>query len=378
MATPPRPRLLVVAHSLVKADGGMETVHVRLITELLDRFDVTAVACRLDPSLVDRVTFERVAVPTTPAPLRFAAFWLVATRRLARIRQPGDVVHTCGAIVGGRVDVASIHTLSAAVVAARGGRLAPPGATRVRRLNSGLLRFLALRAERHCYRPRRLGVAAAVSDATAEEVRAFYPGVAVAVTPNGVDLDVFAPDPAVAVEVRRELGLADEVVALFVGGDFERKGLGIVIEALRHAPQVHLVAAGPGDLDRAAATASAAGVADRVHLLGARRDVDRLDKMADIYVGASDYEADSLALLEAAAAGLPLVSTAVGSAATFITEGSCGIVVDRTPAAIGAALRLLAEDPARRAELGRSARTWAATRSWERSADAVAALLDRD
>ena len=378
MTMHPRPRLIVVAHSLDASDGGMETVHVRLIHELRNEFEVIAVACRLDPSLEGIVDFEQIRVPTTPAPLRFAAFYLAATRRLRHLRAMGDVVHTCGAIVGGRVDVASIHTLSAAVVAARGGKLAPTGAPPLRRLNSGLLRWMAIRAERHCYRPRRLGIAAAVSEATADEVRAFYPGVAVAVTPNGVDTTRFAPDATVRSIERDSLGIADEqFVALFVGGDFERKGLGIAIEALQASPSTVLVAAGPGDLARAGEVAASSGVKDRVHLLGPRRDVERLDQMADVYVCASDYEADSLALLEAAASGLALVSTRVGSAPLFITDADCGVLVDREPRALGEALEQMAADRAGVALMGERARQAAQIRSWARAAEAVAALLRR-
>ena len=69
MTTHPRPRLIVVAHSLDASDGGMETVHVRLIHELRNEFEVIAVACRLDPSLEGLVDFVQIRVPTTPAPL---------------------------------------------------------------------------------------------------------------------------------------------------------------------------------------------------------------------------------------------------------------------------------------------------------------------
>jgi len=375
---PSRPRrVIVVAHSLVAADGGMETVHVNLISEMLDEVEVVAVTCRLDPSLVGRVELHRVPVPTTPAPLRFAAFFVVASLMLARVRRPGDVVHACGAIVANRISISTIHTLSAAIVAARGGRLAVPGAPLVRRMNSGLLRWMALRAEHLAYRPSRLGLAAAVSDVTAAEVESFYPGVPVVVTPNGVDPARFHPDGSARTAVRRELGLDDEVVvALFVGGDFERKGLGIAIEALVHAPGVHLVAAGPGDVDGARRRAVELAVADRVRILGPRPDVERLDQASDLYLCASDYEADSLALLEAAASGLALVSTRVGSAEAFVGSGpeAAGLLVERTPEAIAAALVRLADDAALRQRCGASALERSTSRRWSAVAAQVLGL----
>ena len=373
----PRRRVIVVAHSLVAADGGMETVHVKLITEMLDEVDVVAVTCRLDPSLEGLVELHRVPVPTTPAPLRFAAFFVVASVMLARLRRSGDVIHACGAIVGNRISISTIHTLSAAIVAARGGRLAAPGAPLLRRMNSGLLRWMALRAERLVYRRDRLGLAAAVSAVTAAEVERFYPTVPVVVTPNGVDPLRFHPDQVVAAEARAELDLPpDSVVALFVGGDFERKGLGIAIEALVGAPAVYLVAAGPGDVEGARRRALELGVAERVRILGPRRDVERLDQAADVYLCASDYEADSLALLEAAATGLALVSTRVGSAEAFVGTGpdAAGLLVDRTPEAIAAALTRLADDEALRRRCGESALERSSTRRWSAVADQVLGL----
>ena len=377
-ADPPRsrPRVIIVAHSLDAADGGMETVHVELLERQLDRVDVVAVTMRLDPRLHGRVRFEPIKVPSRPAPVRFVLFYLLASIRVWRLRRPGDVVHTCGAIIANRVGVATVHTVSAAIVAARGGRLTSRGAPLARRVNSGALRALALIAERWTYRPGRVDALCAVSSTTARELSESYPGVSIVITPNGVDTERFAPDPAVRASMRRDLGLGDHIVALFVGGDFERKGLAVAIEALCAAPSVTLVVAGSGDLDRARGVARAFGVNDRVHLLGQRSDVERLAQMADIYVCASLYEADSLALLEGAAAGLALVSTPVGSAPTVIGEPpqSSGLLVDRSPAALGAALEELANDPDARERCGAQARLVALGRSWDTVADQVLEL----
>jgi len=88
--------------------------------------------------------------------------------------------------------------------------------------------------------------------------------------------------------------------------------------------------------------------------------------MADLYVCASLYEADSLALLEAAATGLALVSTPVGSAEALLGRppAAAGLVVERTPVAIGEALEQLAGDPAIRVAMGALARQRALERSW--------------
>ena len=369
----------MVAHSLDAADGGMETVHVELLLRQLEEVEIVAVAMRLDPRLVGLVRFERISAPLRPAPLRFLIFYVLATIRIWRLRRPRALVHTCGAIVGNHLALATVHTVSAAIVAARGGRLSSPSAPLLRRVNSGSLRAMALMAERWSYRPRRATRLCAVSPSTRDELREAYPGVPVTVTPNGVDTTRFAPDLEVRRAMREAMGLGDEVVVLFVGGDFERKGLTLAIEALRSAPSVTLLVAGSGDVDRAVGVARAAGVADRVRLLGHRDDVDRLAQMSDVYLCASIYEADSLALLEGAACGLALVSTPVGSAPQVIGEAptASGILVDHSARAIGEALESLARDPVRRQAFGERAREIALGRSWDVVAATVVDLYRR-
>ena len=134
--------------------------------------------------------------------------------------------------------------------------------------------------------------------------------------------------------------------------------------------------AGPGDVEGARRRALELDVADRVRILGPRRDVERLDQAADVYVCASDYEADSLALLEAAASGLALVSTRVGSAEEFIGTGpgAAGLLVDRTPSALAAGLRQLAEDAELRRRCGASALERSAARRWSAVAAQVLGL----
>ena len=229
--------------------------------------------------------------------------------RLGRVR--ADLVHTLGAIVPNRVDIADLHFCHAGFLAAT-GRLAPAEAPPLRKLNTSLARLLALAAERWCYRPSRLRRFAAVSEGVGAELARYYPGVPVSVVPNGVDLERYHRDPDARQAIRAAEGVTeDDVVALFVGGDWDRKGLPLIIAALAHAPHVRLWVMGPGDEARATAYAREFGVQDRLRILGHRTDGERYYSAADMFCLASLYETFSLAAHEAAAAQLPIVSTPV-------------------------------------------------------------------
>lgn len=223
-----RARIAVVAHG-VGDGGGMGRVHAELIRRLQDRYRFTVVTSRLAEDLRERVDWRPVPLPSKPMPLRFLAFYGFGAIQLRRADV--DLVHVCGALVPNRADVASVHHCHAGFAAAS-GRLAPEGSTLPRRLNTSLKRRLAIGAERWSYRPGRLRLLAPVSHQVAEELVAAYPSVVIQETPNGVDLDRFSLDNSARVAVRAEVGTDEEAtVALFVGGDWDLKGLALAIDA---------------------------------------------------------------------------------------------------------------------------------------------------
>jgi D-inositol-3-phosphate glycosyltransferase len=161
----------------------------------------------------------------------------------------------------------------------------------------------------------------------------------------------------------------------------ERKGVGDVIAALRDVPDTELIVAGgptPAALgsdaaaERLATHALACGVADRVTLLGrvARHEIPQLLRAADVVVCAAWYEPFGIVPLEAMAAGVPVVATAVGGQNDTVIDRFTGLhVPPREPRAIAAALRELLADPALRARLGAAGRHRIEGRfTWERVA----------
>lgn len=380
MSAAPR-TVALVAHQ-IHDHGGMERAFLELIRRSGGRTRFVVVSSVLAPDAVPLVEWRRVRVPMRPFPLRFISFFVVAGIALARARRTANAVHTLGAIVPNRVDLATVQFCHAGFVAAT-GRLTPPGMPWLRRLNTAASRVLALLAERWTYRRGRARLLAPVSEGTNREVQRHYPDVPTVVTPNGVDLERFRRDETARASVRAQLGVADGVVAaLFVGGDWDRKGLGEAIEGLALAQAgtsvpLELWVVGGGDRDRFAGLAERRG-AHGVRFLGPRTDTERLNAAADLFLLPTLYETFSLVAYEAAASSLPIVATRVSGIDELLDgEAPAGIAVERDPTAIATALVQLAEDPAGRAGLGAAGRDRASAYSWERSVDSVFAAYDR-
>jgi UDP-glucose:(heptosyl)LPS alpha-1,3-glucosyltransferase len=173
----------------------------------------------------------------------------------------------------------------------------------------------------------------------------------------------------------------DRVVALFVGGDWDRKGLAIAIESLAVAvdrgAELELWVVGAGDERRFRRIAERAGVSARVRFFGFRAVADPYYAAADVFVLPTAYEAHPLVPHEAAAAGLPVVVTRVNGVDELIGEDEAGMLVERNPDAVGAALARLALDHELRERLGRAARARTRELTWERSSERMVSLYRR-
>ena len=101
----------------------------------------------------------------------------------------------------------------------------------------------------------------------------------------------------------------------------------------------------------------ALGLGDRVRLLGERHDVPELLAAADVFVLSSRSEGAPLSVLEAMAAGLPVVASAVGGVPELVVDGETGLLVPPgEPAALAEALARLLDDPGLRERLGAAGR----------------------
>lgn len=358
-------RVLIVSAHFRPHVGGIERFGETLAEGLAQRgHDVGVLCCRTDavsPSeeggayRVRRVTSStwperRLGVPyPLPSPLPLV-------RELRRELAAADVVHVQDAVYASSVaalllarrrGVPSLLTQHVAFVpqgsrvldAAQHAAVATLG--RAARLAS---KVVALNAEVAGWAERRWRIAR------------------VDVAPVGVA----APEPVERAEARREFGLdPDRFVALFVGRDVPKKGLDVVIGAA--GPEYDLVAV----TDRTGLVVPGA----RLLPFMAKERLERLYAAADAFVLPSEAEGIPVALQEAMASGLPVVTPyAAGYAGSFLPTDIAP--VERTAGSVRAALLQLAAAPAERERLASRSRAVASSAfSLEAFVDAYERLL---
>jgi len=172
----------------------------------------------------------------------------------------------------------------------------------------------------------------------------------------GLPSRVFVPKSI----ARKELGLAvNDTHILFVGRMTAIKRpdrlLDSIEELVARNVDIRVLAAGDGEL-LPALRERATKANLPITFLGWRSDVPKLIAASDIAVLTSDNEAVPLTLIEASMAGLPLVSTNVGSVSDVVKHEVNGYLVDSEPAALADALQKLAIDPVLREIMGKAGR----------------------
>jgi glycosyltransferase involved in cell wall biosynthesis len=179
--------------------------------------------------------------------------------------------------------------------------------------------------------------------------------------PNGIPVSDYAPPPRAREEVRASLAIADDAPVFVAVGRLEaQKNSAALIDAfasprLRHLG-AHLLLAGDGELrSELEARASEQGALDRVHFLGVRADVPRVLAAADVFVLASRYEGNPLTVMEAMAAGKPVLATAVGCVPELVSDCAGLLVAPGDGAALESAMIDLASDLSRARAKGEAA-----------------------
>jgi glycosyltransferase involved in cell wall biosynthesis len=174
---------------------------------------------------------------------------------------------------------------------------------------------------------------------------------------------------------RRSLGMEEEdLVGLFVAlGQFERKGLPLLLQALEGTERVKLIVVGgePDLIARYVQEAARHQLEDRTKFVGMQADVRPYLWSSDVFVFPSLYETFSLVTYEAAAAGLPIVVSQLYGVEDLLQDGENGFLIETSVAGVREGLeRLLRLSPDARAAMGQRARLAASVCSEEHFVEA--------
>lgn len=182
---------------------------------------------------------------------------------------------------------------------------------------------------------------------------------------TGLDLDLFDKGGTRAA-IRAQLGLPNDAVVLgTVSRLFREKGHCHLLDAaasLRDAhPALRLLIVGRGDQREALeAQARALGISDRVNFTGFFEDLPGALRAMDLFAQPSiDHEGFPTAVLEAQAAGLPVIASDIGGTHETMDRGRTGLLVPPGDSrALADAICSLLVDPTRRAAMAAAARPW--------------------
>jgi glycosyltransferase involved in cell wall biosynthesis len=210
----------------------------------------------------------------------------------------------------------------------------------------------------------RLGgvVPVAIAEEVRTSIRKLYAYPDPPLIPNGIPTDEYTPNPERRTQWRQTHKIEPHATVLVHLGRFAfQKNHALLIDAfaqVRSNTPLYLLLVGSGELEDTVRTQVAQlGLDKRVRFLGIRADVADILNASDVFVLSSRWEGNPLSVMEAMAAGLPVVSTAVGGVPELVREGKTGLLVPSEDAgALAQALQALVDDPARRQAMGAAAR----------------------
>ncbi|MFH1402725.1 MAG: glycosyltransferase family 4 protein [Candidatus Altiarchaeota archaeon] len=358
-------KIAVTLHQITRR-GGICKVASALIDRFVEEHEVHLITARITTPI------EGLIVHKTPLiwkpmfmEIGSAVYFNTTTANRLRRQIGFDVVHSHGAEMLGP-DVITAHSCHKAAIA---------DLEKHRGCGYGLMKRLepmsniVLAVERHNYAGGNYRKIISVSQGVKREIMRLYgvPDEDITVIPNGVDLQEFNPENrgVYSRETREKLGISmEDTVLMTTSWEYKRKGLRHIVDALPLTPEdVKLMVVGRDDEGPYRRQAEKLGVKDRLIFAGTTSDIRRYYAAADIFVFPTSYEAFSLATLEAAASGLPLLTTKVNGTEELVKDGYNGHFIERDGTDIAEKIGWLADRGIRR--MGEQSRKTAESYSWD-------------
>ena len=361
-------KIALVVHDVGKKRGHDRYV-AELATALADRHEIHLFACTCEEIDRSRVTFHRVRAFRWPDLLKMLSFLVHATWQLRK--HQFDIVHTQG-LCSLKHHVTTAHFCQ--------GRwkevyrnLDQTRITGVRKMYHKLVMSIMYILERAMYRSKGTRHVIALSQQVKDDLIHYYgrPEETITVVYNGINIDEFHPDNIHIYrnKLRIELGIAPETFVILFVGEYQRKGLRYVIEALKKLQSgspILLIAAGDTVSEPYADLAQQLGVEHHVRFMGHQANIKSFYAMSDAYVFPVHYEPFGFTITESMATGIPVVTSAHAGAAEIIHDGEDGVLISNPQDAseIARHVQRLIDDPALCIKLGAQGRKRVAALDW--------------
>lgn len=323
----------------------------------------------------DAIGFHHVPILPFPRFMKPLSFALFARKRIGRLGV--DLIHTHERILD--ANVYSVHGIPHPlwVKEVRGKRA------------MGLYDHTLACIEKRLINNPKCRHLLAVSSITADKLNQAFDGIGdrIRIVTPGVDPRPFTrwDKAACRIALRQQYDWdADDLILLFVGMNFEVKGLDVILKAMRLASRtlpdvtIRLLVVGKGNIRKYQQVADALGIRDRVAFAGPiDSDIERIYLGSDMFILLSQFDTFGLVVLEAMAAGLPVIVSRNVGARDVVANGGNGFVVDAGRiTSVADRVRQLAHG-ATRQRMGAAARKTACACSWEAMAKKTIDIYDK-
>jgi len=376
---------IAVITSGVHHQAGPAKVTAALVESLCEDHEVSVFSHSIEGIDLSKIKHYKVPAITRPNFLAYLTFLVSSTIILAALsclrKISFDIIHSAGCCCAFSTNVITSHFCEKeGLRLERSNIIEMPHKSmrqKLKALDHSIYRRLAAFVEGVIIgrdSPKALIV---VSKSMKREFIRHYGNAAknIIVIPNGVDTLRFHPTNRLLYrdQVRQEHGVSrSELLLMFAGGDWERKGVLHIMEALSvvQRPDVKLLICGSGDEKFYGQLAELKRVRDRIIFVPQSSNLWKYYAASDIFVLPTVYEPFGLVIVEAMASGLPVITSRVAGAADIIIDGVNGLLI-RAPSDVNdlaAKIELLLSNARLRKTMGERARKTAEKFSWDQVA----------
>ena len=333
MSTPTvsRHKRIAIFYYVIVRDNGIGKVNRLRLEHLCEKYDFTVFATKFDNPRPDRIRWVRVPCILRPALLTLITYWISAwaiflCERLVR-RHRFEIVQASDAAFG-QIDIADAHFCSRHYLPTA---FAETVFTQPRDVVLLLARLFCSMNERRIYRKASIVVVPSAGlrrefirmhNIDSGKIVVMYPPVNTPIRPPSADQRNKA---------RNDLGIAesDVVLLLVSAGDFQRKGLLPLIDALADSrlAAARLLVVGGTPAAMYSKRVHDLEIQDRVAFCGRHEDIQPFFNAADAFVLPSRYEVFPAVTIEAAAGALPLITTRLNGVEEYSVEGVTGFTI---------------------------------------------------